>query len=255
MTGAPLLLASAYAVDPPVDGLDPEYAEAMRAETLETVERVRRQLLVEAGETVAVSSTVLACEGSPAGAIHRLAERKDAATIVVGSSSRGPLGRMLPGAVTDRLLHGASRPVAVATAGFSAEPLRLIGVGFLERPDGRAALAYASRLAEAAGAQVRVLTVREPVADALAAASQELDLLVCGSRGYGPLRTVLVGGVSHALVRHSACPVVVVPLAESEAALTTNGEQDLAQSADLTSRSCHGSPVAVAPDAATRRAP
>jgi nucleotide-binding universal stress UspA family protein len=47
--------------------------------------------------------------------------------------------------------------------------------------------------------------------DALAAASADLDLLVCGSRGYGPMRTLLVGGTSHALVRKAACPVLVVP--------------------------------------------
>ena len=38
-----------------------------------------------------------------------------------------------------------------------------------------------------------------------------LDLLVCGSRGYGPLRAVLLGSVSHALARHTRCPLIVVP--------------------------------------------
>jgi nucleotide-binding universal stress UspA family protein len=47
--------------------------------------------------------------------------------------------------------------------------------------------------------------------DALAAASAEIDLLVCGSRGYGPLRSVLVGGVSDRLTRQAPCPVIVVP--------------------------------------------
>jgi nucleotide-binding universal stress UspA family protein len=45
----------------------------------------------------------------------------------------------------------------------------------------------------------------------LARFSSELDLLVLGSRGYGALRTVLLGSVSRALVRTSRCPVVVVP--------------------------------------------
>jgi nucleotide-binding universal stress UspA family protein len=48
-------------------------------------------------------------------------------------------------------------------------------------------------------------------ASELAGASAELDLLVLGSRGYGPIRTVLLGSVSRALVRSSACPVVVLP--------------------------------------------
>jgi nucleotide-binding universal stress UspA family protein len=48
--------------------------------------------------------------------------------------------------------------------------------------------------------------------DALAALDEhEIDLLVCGSRGYGPLRRVLLGGVLRKLIRRAACPVVVVP--------------------------------------------
>ena len=48
--------------------------------------------------------------------------------------------------------------------------------------------------------------------DALAALDdREVDLLVCGSRGYGPVRRVLLGGVSSRLIRRAACPVVVVP--------------------------------------------
>jgi nucleotide-binding universal stress UspA family protein len=45
----------------------------------------------------------------------------------------------------------------------------------------------------------------------LARASGELDLLVVGSRGYGPLRAVLLGSVSSALVRSAQSPLVVVP--------------------------------------------
>jgi nucleotide-binding universal stress UspA family protein len=41
--------------------------------------------------------------------------------------------------------------------------------------------------------------------------SRTLDVLVTGSRGYGPLHAVIVGGVSGRLVRDAACPVVVVP--------------------------------------------
>jgi len=41
--------------------------------------------------------------------------------------------------------------------------------------------------------------------------SAGLDLLVCGSRGYGPVRTVLLGSVSHALAHHARCPLIVLP--------------------------------------------
>lgn len=45
----------------------------------------------------------------------------------------------------------------------------------------------------------------------LARESRELDLLAVGSRGYGPLRAVLLGSVSSALVRLAQSPLVVVP--------------------------------------------
>jgi nucleotide-binding universal stress UspA family protein len=42
-------------------------------------------------------------------------------------------------------------------------------------------------------------------------AERGADLLVCGSRGYGPVRRVLLGTVSAALVRQASVPVLVVP--------------------------------------------
>ena len=45
----------------------------------------------------------------------------------------------------------------------------------------------------------------------LAESSAGLTLLVLGSRGYGPMRTVLLGSVSAGVVRTAACPVLVVP--------------------------------------------
>jgi nucleotide-binding universal stress UspA family protein len=47
----------------------------------------------------------------------------------------------------------------------------------------------------------------------LAEVSRELDLLVCGSRGRGPLRAVLLGSVTERLLRFAACPVMIVPRA------------------------------------------
>jgi nucleotide-binding universal stress UspA family protein len=46
---------------------------------------------------------------------------------------------------------------------------------------------------------------------ALVDASTEVDLLTLGSRGYGPIRTVLLGSVSRTVVREGACSVVVLP--------------------------------------------
>jgi nucleotide-binding universal stress UspA family protein len=48
-------------------------------------------------------------------------------------------------------------------------------------------------------------------AQCLAEHSHALDLLLTGSRRYGPLRAVLLGGVSGRIIRHAACPVLITP--------------------------------------------
>jgi nucleotide-binding universal stress UspA family protein len=53
------------------------------------------------------------------------------------------------------------------------------------------------------------VSVGDP-ADFLIAASDQLDLLICGSRGYGPARAVLLGGVSRRVVSEARCPVIVL---------------------------------------------
>jgi nucleotide-binding universal stress UspA family protein len=52
----------------------------------------------------------------------------------------------------------------------------------------------------------------------LAELSSWVDLLVCGSRGYGPLRTVLLGGDSGRLAHTAACRLLVMPRAVDRAA-------------------------------------
>jgi nucleotide-binding universal stress UspA family protein len=48
-------------------------------------------------------------------------------------------------------------------------------------------------------------------AEQLAEASESCDLMLAGSRAYGPLRAVLLGGVSGRLARRSACPLIITP--------------------------------------------
>lgn len=265
LTAAPLVLAAAYRIDIYVDSSYPEYASASRRNAERTMSRVADLAARAPGGPVAVTTTVTPAVGSATRALHDLAEREQASLVAIGSSGPGRAGRALPGAVTDRLLHGAPCPVAVAPVGFAFENAaavpRLIGVAFTDTPDGRAALSTACMLAVRAHGFVRLLTVAEPLhplmtatldamalegarsareaeaeatlrhgldsvsagrsaggevlsddpSDALAAASAGFDLLVCGSRGYGPMGRLLVGGTSHALVRKAACPVLVVP--------------------------------------------
>jgi nucleotide-binding universal stress UspA family protein len=205
----------------------------------------------------------LVAESSPAAGLHALAEREGATLIVVGSSHRSRIGRILIGGTGESLLSGASAPVAVAPAGYTAagRGLQVVGCGFDGSPESQRALAWAAELARTASARLRVLSVyqstlpaslavggalpvvsinavlRQQCQDELAQAvsgldadidvtetlldgdpqallareSGQLDLLVVGSRGYGPLRAVLLGSVSNGLVRSAESPLVVVP--------------------------------------------
>ena len=47
--------------------------------------------------------------------------------------------------------------------------------------------------------------------DELARLSEGVDLLVCGSRGRGPLGRVMLGSVAAGVLRKARCPVLVVP--------------------------------------------
>jgi nucleotide-binding universal stress UspA family protein len=266
LLGRPLLVASLYPLDLGIDNLIPDYSDALRRRAQDAADRVAASVTGAFGAGVEITTRAVAASGSPSAALHGLAEHEDASLLVLGSSHRGPAGRVMPSAVTDRLLHGAPCPVAVAPSGYStadaARGLRSIAVAYTDTPDGHAALAAADALTGAAQAQQHVLVVTESVpalasgflagpdldaarkaladeagaatrsalaaishaeradaevlsgsvADALADASAGRDLLVCGSRGHGPVRTLVLGGVSHELVRKAACPVLVVPL-------------------------------------------
>jgi nucleotide-binding universal stress UspA family protein len=50
-----------------------------------------------------------------------------------------------------------------------------------------------------------------PPARMLAGACEDTDLLVVGSRGYGPVLRVLLGSVSTRLIHIAPCPVLVIP--------------------------------------------
>jgi nucleotide-binding universal stress UspA family protein len=200
---------------------------------------------------------------SAAGALQAEAEREGAQIVVVGSSHRGTLGRVLLGTVTQEVLDAAPCAVAVAPAGLAGSPPRFskVGVGFDDSASAHDALAVARGFAVGVGAELRLIwaahlttralplaatsyanpdyfeevraevedrlrlavdpireeiaargdIVRGGTADALIEQSEHLDLLVLGSRGYGPLRRVLMGSVSRRVVNGARCPVVVVP--------------------------------------------
>jgi nucleotide-binding universal stress UspA family protein len=190
------------------------------------------------------------------GGLKDLAAREQADLIVIGSTHRGKLGRVVPGSVGERLLVGSPCPVAVAPRGYASREhfgLGLIGVAYDGSLESRVALQYALALARQLDSTLRVITivpdigpdadfslkaviqdhgrdVRDAALDslppwveveaaleegdpakALARHGVDLDLLAIGSRGYGPLRQSLVGGVSADVMRAAPCPVLAVP--------------------------------------------
>jgi len=200
-------------------------------------------------------------EGSPARALHTLAETRGADLVVVGSTHTGRLGRVFPGSTGEKLFHGATCAVAVVPRGHEDREIARIGVAYDGTDEAKAALELGAALAKrfdakleligvagldwyagpalVGGANYEMETLRvetekrieealheaaqeldrpsETVlrdgdpAEELAEQSEQLDLLVTGSRGYGPLRAVLMGGVSGRLIRLAHCPVIVVP--------------------------------------------
>ena len=248
-TGAELIAAAVYqsvgAVAHPDVG---RWQEELRAGAERTLEGAGSEVLTRAVES-----------SSPARGLHDLAEAVEADLLVVGSSRRGAVGRLLAGDVADRLLHGAPCAVAVAPPGFAERPparLATIAVGYDGGPEADGALDSATELARATGAVCRLIGVvdvpdaspetapaelleadRERIRSALAEAVSRVpagveahtevipghterlgnqpgvDLLVIGSRGYGPLRSVLLGSTATGLVHHASCPVVVFPRA------------------------------------------
>lgn len=63
------------------------------------------------------------------------------------------------------------------------------------------------------GIDVEPLLIEGDPAAALADEGGELDLIVIGSRGYGPIRGALAGAVSATVMRTAPCPVLVTPRA------------------------------------------
>jgi nucleotide-binding universal stress UspA family protein len=272
VTGAALIVASVQARSPVVP-IDPEGTlpygiaqvdEDLLADCTPAIEQVEIELRARA---IKVDCRIL--EGmSAAQALQEAVEGEDAGLLVVGSSRRSGLGRVLAGSTAQRLLHGSPCPVAVVPRDWKpAERFRTIGAAYVDTPEGHEALRSAHALARRAKATLLAITavkltlemyaetetyiagqrgkelidvegehrlfaerklrraleeredattieieavVGEP-ADVLVEASKRLDLLVSGSRGYGPVRGVLLGSVSQRLTAEAYCPVIVVP--------------------------------------------
>ena len=182
--------------------------------------------------------------GDPAHVVATLADELGAALVVTGSSHRGRVGRVLAGDTAVRILRADRAALAVAPRGYRApEHLGRIAVGYDGSPEGRDALAAGVGLALLAGSEVTAFTVHAPAgrasraealatealaltpsdvvrhaevlegepARALSALSDRFDLLVCGSRALGAVRSMFLGSVTEHVIETASCPVLVLP--------------------------------------------
>jgi nucleotide-binding universal stress UspA family protein len=189
---------------------------------------------------------------SAARALTELAESEQADLIVIGSSRRAK-ERISLERTAGRLLQGAPCAVAVAPAGLAdTEPFRHVGIAYDGSPEAEVALTAGYRIAEATGAAVSLFSAlheayespapqaRLRAQEALDAAADAapagvnprtallhgapgtvvaeacdgvVDLLVTGSRGYGPMQRALLGSFSEAVMDGARYPVLVLPRA------------------------------------------
>jgi nucleotide-binding universal stress UspA family protein len=198
-------------------------------------------VLEEAGAT----GEVMVYPGaSPARVLHHLCDIEQARCVVIGSGRLASEGTSSLGDVAEALLHGSRVPVVIVPAGYGSppRPIAHIAVAYGGTPESDAALSQAQELTAAVGGHLAVIAAedatpapdggavqgrleralaaapeatgviadRDP-ATALAELSSAYDLLVAGSRSYGPLRVVLLGAVTRRVLELAHCPVMIVP--------------------------------------------
>ena len=233
---------------------DPYVVWAESSSPYDAAEPERAQDLLDSAKEQAGLEARLRIHGSSSVGcgLHELAEAIGADLIVVGSSRRGSFGRVLIGDDTRASLNGAPCAVAIAPAGYSAQPvlMREIGVGYDGSPESEHAVRFAKQLAHLHGTKLSALqavyfpsayagrvspddptiegmidAAREQIAalggvephaalghpaEELALYSASLDLLVVGSRSYGPIGRLVHGSTAQQLARTARCPLLVL---------------------------------------------
>jgi nucleotide-binding universal stress UspA family protein len=226
-----------------------------------------QQMLVRERELAGIDAQLLVGRPQPAGSgLHELAQKHRIDLLVVGSTRRAVIGRLLLGDDCRATVDGAPCAVGVAPRGYGLVPheLERVGVGYDGSLESAHALVAARELAsahagtvkafwvvslqdvrqdkpipadwpdaieellESRSAELAELEVEGTAAyggprEELVRAGKELDLLIVGSRGYGPVGRLLHGSVSGYLVRHATCPLLVLP----RQALTERDERQL----------------------------
>jgi nucleotide-binding universal stress UspA family protein len=164
---------------------------------------------------------------APAGLLE-VAERREAAMIVVGTSGHPAIGT-----VTARLLHRSPVPVALAPHGFRARPGARVERVTAAFGGSEALVDVAGVLAARLGAQLRIASFAvpahgpsiEPAAGQAPAVVghgssweeaiddvewRDGDVLVVGTSSAAPAARVYLGSRASRIIRHAPVPVLVV---------------------------------------------
>ncbi len=133
--------------------------------------------------------------------------------IVVGVDGSPSSAEALEWAVAEARLTGATveavyawDPAPIAASGLPEEEMQALHAAAKRRA------AKIVRKLDGRGSDVRIVprTAFGTTAQVLVDASEKADLLVVGSRGFGGLRGMVLGSVSHHCAAHAHCPVVIV---------------------------------------------
>jgi nucleotide-binding universal stress UspA family protein len=115
---------------------------------------------------------------------------------------------------------GSLRVVTVADLPYTEGPefAGNLGYGSLRGVARETAATTLDHAVAAAGSEIEIdaRVAGGEVADAVARESADADLLVIGSRGYGPLRRVVLGSSTGKILHAATCPVLVVPRRTAE---------------------------------------
>lgn len=248
-TGAELVVSA-------IDEIEPYWGDLNLEQLNESRQDYFQRMFAEAADQLGDSSfkRVVGTGSAPA-ALEQIAKTEDPDVIIVGSTHRAGMAKVLPGSTGARLLSGSPCAIAVAPKGYAKSSdgeIRHLGIAYDGQHEADLALGVAIDLARAVAGDLRLIAVNQnpsqisagqvgalrdyyseklaagvatvpegigsssamlegDAAEELAKEGENLDLIVIGSRGYGPVRRVLLGGLAHKLMKEATCPVLVVP--------------------------------------------
>jgi len=140
---------------PRADPVEDEYLGYVTSQARQSLERMVGKLPAELDTWVVVHQSTSVPTG-----LTDLAAEIGAELVVVGSSSSGLLGRVALGSVTNRLVHTAAVPVAIAPRGYplGPDPIRRLTAAYGGEADINGLIPAAAELATQWPVQLRIVS-------------------------------------------------------------------------------------------------